>query len=43
MPDGIERKLLDTSILNSLGWKSKIDLDNGLKITYEWFKKNINF
>lgn len=43
MPDGIERKLLDTSKLNSLGWKSKIDLDNGLKITYEWFKKNINF
>lgn len=40
MPDGIRRKLLDSSFINSLGWKSKINLEDGLKLTYQWFEKN---
>jgi GDP-L-fucose synthase len=40
MPDGTPRKLLDVSKIHSLGWKHKIDLDEGLKKTYEWFKNN---
>jgi len=40
MPDGNPRKLLDSSVMNSLGWKSSINLDEGLKSTYEWYKKN---
>ena len=39
-PDGNPRKLLDSSLINSLGWKSKVDLDDGLTKTYNWFKDN---
>ncbi|MEJ7692401.1 GDP-L-fucose synthase [Daejeonella sp.] len=41
MPDGTPRKLLDVSKLHSLGWKHKVDLENGIKIAYEDFKKNV--
>lgn len=36
-PDGTMRKLLDTSLINSLGWKPKISLREGLEKTYEWY------
>ena len=36
-PDGMPRKVLDTSKLNALGWKPSIDLDEGIASTYEWF------
>jgi GDP-L-fucose synthase len=36
-PDGTPRKLLDVSRLNSLGWRHKIDLETGIRSTYEWF------
>ena len=36
-PDGNPRKLLDSTLINSLGWKSKTSLDEGLNQTYEWF------
>ena len=39
-PDGSPRKLLDVSLLDSLGWKSKIDLREGLERTYAWFLEN---
>ena len=39
-PDGNPRKLLDSSILNKLGWKPSIKLDDGLENTYSWFVKN---
>ena len=37
-PDGTLRKLTDVSKLNSLGWKHKMDLENGIKEMYEWYK-----
>ncbi len=40
MPDGNPRKLLDSSLINQLGWKSSIRLEVGLKKTYEWFLNN---
>jgi GDP-L-fucose synthase len=40
-PDGIPRKLLDSSKINKLGWFPNILLKNGLRDTYEWYKKNI--
>ena len=36
-PDGTPRKLLDVTRLNNLGWKYKIDLNRGIKNTYEWY------
>ena len=38
-PDGTPRKLMDVSYLNSLGWKHKIELPEGIKQVYEDFKK----
>jgi GDP-L-fucose synthase len=39
-PDGTARKLMDVSRLRSLGWQSEISLEDGLRSTYGWFKKN---
>lgn len=39
-PDGTPKKLLDVSKLHSLGWKHKTKLENGIKMTYEWFLEN---
>jgi GDP-L-fucose synthase len=39
-PDGTPRKLLDTSRLTALGWSPKIDLEAGIRSTYEWFLNN---
>ena len=41
MPDGNPRKLLDSSLINSLGWKSSTSLEEGLNKTYNWFLENI--
>jgi len=38
MPQGTPRKVLDVSLANSLGWKHKINLEDGLTSTYEWFE-----
>jgi GDP-L-fucose synthase len=39
-PDGTPRKLLDVSKLHSLGWKHKINLEEGIEKTYKWFLEN---
>ena len=39
-PDGTPRKLLDVSKLHSLGWKHKTTLEDGVRMTYEWFLNN---
>jgi GDP-L-fucose synthase len=36
-PDGTPRKLLDSSLLNRLGWRPTIALDEGLRSTYDWY------
>tara|TARA_Y100001935_G_scaffold255340_1_gene267812 strand:+ start:929 stop:1861 length:933 start_codon:yes stop_codon:yes gene_type:complete len=41
-PDGNPRKLIDSKLINELGWKSKIDIDYGLKKTYDWFLNNFD-
>jgi len=40
-PDGTPKKQLDVSKLHDLGWKHKIELEEGIKSTYEWFKENV--
>jgi GDP-L-fucose synthase len=37
-PDGTPRKLCDTTLIRSLGWKPKIDLDTGLAMTVENYR-----
>nr|WP_321245605.1 GDP-L-fucose synthase [uncultured Psychroserpens sp.] len=37
-PDGTLRKLTDVSKLNDLGWKHTMDLENGIKEMYEWYR-----
>ncbi len=39
-PNGTPRKLLDISRLESLGWKPKTDLREGIEKTYRWFLEN---
>jgi len=33
------RKLIDVSKLNALGWKHKIEIEEGVKRMYEWYCK----
>jgi GDP-L-fucose synthase len=37
-PDGVPRKLLDSSCLNVLGWQATVPLEAGLSKAYEDFK-----
>jgi GDP-L-fucose synthase len=37
-PDGTPRKLLSISKLASLGWKPRIDLEDGIRSTYQWWQ-----
>lgn len=36
-PDGTPRKLIDSSRIHAMGWKSKVDLKEGIKLSYEDF------
>lgn len=38
-PDGTRRKLMDSTLLNELGWKPTINLEDGLNSVYNWYKK----
>ena len=39
-PDGTMRKILNSSLIKSLGWKPKIKIKKGLSETIKWYKKN---
>ncbi len=36
-PDGMPRKVLDVSRINSMGWTASTSLRDGIEATYEWF------
>jgi GDP-L-fucose synthase len=36
-PDGVPRKMLDTHLATSLGWRAKTSLTAGLEATYRWY------
>ncbi len=40
-PDGMPRKLLDTSKIQELGWSPKIGLKEGIRQTYRWYQDNL--
>lgn len=41
-PDGTPRKLMDSSKIRSTGWVPTIELKEGLKNTYSWYKNNLH-
>ena len=41
-PDGAPRKILDVTRLESLGWRARITLEEGIAKTIQWFEKNYN-
>lgn len=40
-PDGTPRKLMDVSKMHNIGWKHQVNLEDGIKKTYNWFLENI--
>ncbi len=41
MPDGTPRKLTDVTKLHDMGWSHKIELEEGIRLAYEWFRENV--
>lgn len=40
-PDGTPRKLLDVSLLKKEGWSSQLGLEEGIRMTYQWFQEHV--
>lgn len=40
-PDGTPRKLQDVSRMHGLGWRHKVELEEGIRRTYQWYMQNI--
>ena len=40
MPDGTPRKLTNVSKLHGLDWTHRIELEEGVKLAYDWFVEN---
>lgn len=38
-PDGVERKIMDSSRINQAGWRPSIDLASGLHSAYAWYRE----
>ena len=41
-PDGTPRKLMDVSRMEKAGWTYNIELEDGIRRTYEWFLENLD-
>ncbi len=40
-PDGMMRRIVDSSTINNLGWRHTTNLREGIKKIYAWYTKNI--
>jgi GDP-L-fucose synthase len=40
-PDGTPRKLLNVDRIHALGWQHRIELAEGIKMTYAWFCEQV--
>ena len=41
-PDGTMVKLTDPSKLHKLGWKHKVELEDGIELMYKWYLESLN-
>ena len=41
-PDGTMRKLIDVAKLHSLGWTHKVEIEDGVRKLFEWYKESLN-
>lgn len=41
MPDGTPRKLCDVQKLQAMGWKHQVEIEQGIKMAYDWFIQHI--
>jgi GDP-L-fucose synthase len=41
-PDGTPRKILNSDLINSFGWRAQIELETGLRETFEWMQSNLH-
>lgn len=41
-PDGTPRKLQDVSRMNTLGWQAQVSLEEGIRITYDWYREKLH-
>jgi GDP-L-fucose synthase len=41
-PDGMPRKLLDSSRILAMGWRPSMSLDDGLVQTYQWYLQHVD-
>ena len=41
-PDGAIRKLTNMSKLNNMGWKHKVEIEQGVKCLFEWYNNDIS-
>jgi GDP-L-fucose synthase len=39
-PDGTPRKLMDSSRIHKLGWKHRTSLEEGVRLTLDWYQAN---
>ena len=42
-PDGTPRKLTDVSKLHSLGWHHQVDIEEGVRKLFDWYRSTIDF
>ncbi len=42
MPDGTPRKLTNVDKLHNMGWRHKVELEEGVRLAYDWFRENID-
>lgn len=40
-PDGTPRKLIDVSKLQSLGWRHSVEIEEGVRRLYEWYRESL--
>lgn len=40
-PDGTMRKLIDVSKLHSLGWRHKVEIEDGVQKLFEWYQASL--